>query len=111
MSANKSSVATFQASFVAAGLAEMVTLPIDITKIRLQLQPHGMVGGYTGMIDCLTKVARTEGPAALWKGATPALLRQCCYTSLMMVIFPKVRVGCARSLSSHSFFSFFLFPT
>lgn len=54
---------TFAASFVASGLAEVVTLPVDITKIRLQLQVGVFtasfcgkgVGGWGG--GCFTRAA------------------------------------------------------
>ena len=33
-------------------------------------------GRYRGFVDCLQQTARTEGVQALWKGLTPALVRQ-----------------------------------
>lgn len=46
--------------------ATAVGHPLDTLRLRLAL-PHS---GYTGMTDCLVKVVRGEGPAALLKGAT-----------------------------------------
>lgn len=53
MSANKGTAA---AGFLASGLAEMVTLPVDITKIRLQLQSGTGTLQYRGMLDCMAQV-------------------------------------------------------
>lgn len=49
--------------------ATAVGHPLDTLRLRLAL-PHS---GYTGMTDCLVKVVRGEGPAALLKGLPAAL--------------------------------------
>ena len=94
-SGKESSIVTFAASFLGAGLAEVVTLPIDITKIRLQVQNKTQVCSlapqYTGMVDALLKITRQEGFFSLFKGGIPALIRQTSYTSLTMVIFPEIK--------------------
>lgn len=56
--------------------------PLDVVKIRLQLQPHslsdplscdGIKGPiYKGAFRTLAKIAREEGIRALWKGNIPA---------------------------------------
>lgn len=43
------------------------------------------------MFDCILKVARQEGPKALYKGITPALLRQASYSSIRMGIYEPIR--------------------
>jgi hypothetical protein len=85
--------ARFGASLVAAGVAEVLTLPIDQAKVRLQVQQVRADGSrqYAGMVDCIRQTRATEGGAALWKGLQPSLLRQCCYTSLSMVLYEPVR--------------------
>ncbi|KAJ6871413.1 mitochondrial succinate-fumarate transporter 1 [Populus alba x Populus x berolinensis] len=42
--------------------------PIDVIKTRLQLDRSG---NYKGIIHCGSKIVRTEGVRALWKGLTP----------------------------------------
>ncbi|CAI5726119.1 unnamed protein product [Peronospora effusa] len=59
----------FLAGGVASATAELLTLPIDITKTMI----------------------KQEGPGALWNGATPALLRQVSYTSICMVLYEPLR--------------------
>jgi hypothetical protein len=89
----------FLAGGLASGTAEIFTLPIDCTKVRLQAQRSGPVsmatpsGGqqYNGMFDAARKIMAEEGPGALWKGATPALVRQVSYTSICMVLYEPLR--------------------
>jgi len=97
------------ASAIAAAFAESSTLPIDTTKVRLQLQvtakgvtataAKGVTAAavgmkapqYTGMVDCFLQMARNEGVAGLWRGVTPALLRQVSYTSMTFTLFEPIR--------------------
>lgn len=92
----------FAASAVGALLAETSTLPTDVVKVRLQVQQTaGGAGGaprYSGFVDCLRQTARSEGPLALWKGLTPALVRQVSYTSLSLVIYEPIRDFYQRQL-------------
>lgn len=77
----------FLASATAAGLAECLTLPIDITKVRLQTST---VASQT-QLSIGRHIVTTEGVGALWKGVAPALVRQCSYTGLSLVLYEPVR--------------------
>ncbi|CAI5712356.1 unnamed protein product [Hyaloperonospora brassicae] len=90
----------FVAGGAASATAELLTLPIDITKVRLQTQHHGgpVLGSgsrpavqYNGMIHAAQTMVRHEGIGALWNGATPALLRQVSYTSICMALYEPLR--------------------
>jgi hypothetical protein len=87
----------FLAGGAASATAEMLTLPIDITKVRLQAQRSGPATGgkpavhYNGMLHAAQTMIKHEGPASLWNGATPALLRQVSYTSICMVLYEPLR--------------------
>ena len=91
--------ARFAASSVGAALAEAITLPIDCTKVRLQVQkavPPGSAAAqsphhYTGMFDALLKIGRTEGLAGLCKGMFPAQVRQVSYSSITLVLYEPIR--------------------
>lgn len=101
----------FAASSFGAMIAETLTLPTDVAKTRLQVQGKAAAGSgpssgsgsgsmglkarplYTGFSDCLRSIYRDEGPAALWKGLAPALIRQVCYSSLSLVLYEPVRNG------------------
>mmetsp|Transcript_3453 Transcript_3453/g.5901 ORF Transcript_3453/g.5901 Transcript_3453/m.5901 type:complete len:288 (-) Transcript_3453:165-1028(-) len=87
--------ARMAASIVSAGFAEVVTLPVDVAKVRLQVQQVqvGKIPRYSGMLDCMQKLSKEEGVGALWKGLQPSLVRQCCYTSASMVLYEPIRDG------------------
>eukprot|EP00002_Diphylleia_rotans_P009536 TRINITY_DN1990_c0_g1_i1.p1 TRINITY_DN1990_c0_g1~~TRINITY_DN1990_c0_g1_i1.p1 ORF type:complete len:306 (+),score=58.29 TRINITY_DN1990_c0_g1_i1:50-967(+) len=84
----------FLAAGSAACVAEIVTIPIDTAKVRLQIQGNvapGSVPKYAGMVDCLRKIAVEEGPTAIFKGLTPGLLRQMVFSSLRIGLYEPVR--------------------
>ena len=66
------------------GGASMVLVghPLDTVKVRIQ---NDLGGKYGGIGDCVRKVVRSEGPAALWKGmslplgATSSVFALCFY--------------------------------
>ena len=43
--------------------------PFEIIKVRLQTQSKE-APQYGGIVDCLTKIVKNEGPLALYKGET-----------------------------------------
>lgn len=77
----------FFASSIGALIAEILTLPSDVAKTRLQVQRDGASLRYKGLFDCVVRVAREEGMGSLWKGLGPALVRQVSYTSLSLVLY------------------------
>lgn len=73
----------------------------DFAKTRLQLP-----GNKLGLIQVISKTWKQEGPQALWKGLSPALLRQCCYTSLSLVLYNPFRDVLSQHTSSNGEISF-----
>ena len=70
----------FAYSWVAVQIAEIATLPVDVCKVRLQLEGElGAARRYNHIGDALRKIALQEGVAALWKGLGAALWRQTVY--------------------------------
>ncbi len=69
---------------IATCTAETVTIPIDVTKTRMQLR--GELGTNTpvrgGPLSVARHMVQTEGPKALFKGLIPALLRQSSYGTI-----------------------------
>ena len=62
----------------AGGLAAMVGNPADLALIRMQsdgLKPAAQRANYTSVIDALSRIAKSEGVAALWSGAYPTVVR------------------------------------
>jgi len=61
--------------------AVLTTYPLDLVKTRLTIQKEGVGADgvvykktYSGTWDCLSKVAKDEGPTALFKGLSPTLM-------------------------------------
>lgn len=50
----------------------IIGMPADVLKSRLQTAPEGT---YNGIRDVFRELMRKEGPAALYKGITPVMLR------------------------------------
>jgi len=62
-----------------AGCVEVSLMhPLDLVKTRFQLQtatpPAGNQAHYTGVVDCMRKMYRTEGVLSFWKGILPPIL-------------------------------------
>ena len=86
---------------LAGGVAGLVSrfcvAPLDVVKIRLQLQPHSLsdplsyrdVTGptYKGIIPTLRTIARQEGITGLWKGNIPAELLYVCYGGMQFAAY------------------------
>lgn len=81
-----------------AGLVSRFCIaPLDVVKIRLQLQPHslsdplscdGIKGPtYKGVFPTLRAIAKQEGFTALWKGNIPAELMYVCYGGMQFVAY------------------------
>ena len=88
----------FAASAMAACGAEALTLPLDMAKVRLQLQKTGPGAGggppkYRGLLGTVATVAREEGAASLWRGLVPALHRQVVYGGLRIGLYEPVKAA------------------
>ena len=70
---------------VAASIAEIVTIPLDTAKVRLQVQ--GVGGQYHGMLHCVRTMAVEEGVGSLFKGLTAGLQRQMVFASLRIGLY------------------------
>ncbi|KAI4306660.1 hypothetical protein L6164_029918 [Bauhinia variegata] len=89
-------VQSFLCSAFAASLAEFFTLPLDVAKVRLQLQKKTAVGDvglpkYRGLRGTINTIAGEEGISALWKGMVPGLHRQCIYGGLRIGLYDPVK--------------------
>lgn len=78
------------AGLVSGGVARMVTAPLDVVKIRLQLQTTGY---YRGIAHTLVQVVRDEGVRGLWKGNVPAELLYVLYGATQFLVYLAVCAG------------------
>ncbi|KAF4129286.1 Mitochondrial carrier protein [Phytophthora infestans] len=84
------------ASAAAAGAtASFLTNPLDLIKLRLQVQrayaSQGTPAAYRGIIDGLTQVIRQEGVFALYKGAGARVAFHAPSTAITMSLFESCR--------------------
>lgn len=73
-------------STIAAFTNVSFSMPIDITKTRIQnMKVVNNIPEYKGMIDVVSKIIKNEGVFALWKGFTPSFSCIAPRTILMFV--------------------------
>jgi solute carrier family 25 (mitochondrial thiamine pyrophosphate transporter), member 19 len=89
---------------LAGGVAGLVsrfcTAPLDVVKIRLQLQTHSLsdplshqgVKGpvYKGILPTLKTIISQEGVTGLWKGNIPAELLYVCYGGIQFTSYRSI---------------------
>merc|ERR1711868_214692 len=73
-------VENFMLSGVAAGVSKTAAAPIERVKLLVQNQDEMIKQGrldkpYTGVIDCTTRVLKTEGVYPFWRGNLANVLR------------------------------------
>ena len=65
----------------------MCVAPLDVIKIRLQVQvERGASGKYRGLADATRTILREEGARAMWAGTVPALLLWVPYTAIQFTV-------------------------
>ncbi|XP_074074468.1 solute carrier family 25 member 34 isoform X2 [Macrotis lagotis] len=72
----------------------IVMTPFDVVSTRLYNQPVDSSGKgqlYRGLLDCLVKIIRTEGPQGLYKGLGPGYLRLGPHTVLSLLFWDELR--------------------
>lgn len=85
--------AHFVASIISGFVSTMVSIPIDITKTRLQNMKNNE---YSGTFDVLRKVVQKEGFFSLWRGFTPYFLRLGPHTIITFLIMEQLNAYAKR---------------
>jgi solute carrier family 25 (mitochondrial thiamine pyrophosphate transporter), member 19 len=76
----------------AGAVARMFVAPLDVVKIRFQVQPEApQMYKYKSSLSAIRNIAATEGVRALWKGNIPALMMVVPYASLQFGAFYQLR--------------------
>lgn len=70
-------------------------MPIDVTKVRMQLATDSSVG----FVGVLLAIVQQEGGGALFKGLKPALLRQASYQGIKMFLYEPIRDAVLKATS------------
>ncbi|KAH7289041.1 hypothetical protein KP509_31G055100 [Ceratopteris richardii] len=95
---------------VAGGVSRTITSPLDVIKIRfqVQLEPTSTLywrglyqqhqsSKYTGILQATRDIVREEGIKGLWRGNVPALLMVMPYTSIQFAVLHKLKSFAAGS--------------
>lgn len=90
----------FGTSGLAVAVATAVTHPLDVLKVRLQMQFVGQKGPLTGMGRLFLQVLKKEGPKALYLGLTPALTRSVLYGGLRLGLYEPSKYACDWAFGS-----------
>ncbi|CAH0482038.1 unnamed protein product [Peronospora belbahrii] len=95
---------TLGSAAVAGAMASFLTNPLDLIKLRLQVQRVYTIEeaptAYHGIVDGLTRVIRTEGVLALYKGAGARVAFHAPSTAITMSLFESCRQVFASLLNA-----------
>ncbi|XP_034024240.1 mitochondrial uncoupling protein 2-like [Thalassophryne amazonica] len=82
----------------AAGcVADLVTFPLDTTKVRLQIQGESKSmqpsqrAKYRGVFGTIFTMVKTEGPRSLYSGLVAGLHRQMCFASVRIGLYDTMK--------------------
>jgi len=80
---------------IAGSVAEICTIALDTSKVRLQIQGTQLKPGdpikYKGLIKTALTIAGEEGPGALFKGLGAGLQRQMVFASIRIGLYDHVK--------------------
>lgn len=86
-------LAELMTSGVSVSTANTATNPLDVVKVRLQLQKTVALDGVRapGMVAIGTGIVRDEGVLALWKGMGPSLARGLFHGGLRLGLYTPIK--------------------
>lgn len=102
---NTESKTTFYQAAIAGGAAgaftRAVAQPLDVLKIRFQLQLEPIETGskYSSILQAFTSIVREEGISTLWSGHVPAQLLSISYGVVQFSVFEKLSQAYQRNYS------------
>ncbi|PON80334.1 Mitochondrial carrier protein [Parasponia andersonii] len=97
------------AGAIAGGISRTVTSPLDVIKIRFQVQLEPTTSWalvrrnlsgqskYTGMLQATKDIFREEGLPGFWRGNVPALLMVMPYTAIQFTVSHKLKTFASGS--------------
>ncbi|KAK4281099.1 hypothetical protein QN277_012632 [Acacia crassicarpa] len=90
--------------FVTSGgsvaVATAITHPLDVLKVRLQMQLVGQRGPLSGMGQLFLQVLKNEGPRSFYLGLTPSLTRSVVYGGLRLGLYEPSKHACDLAFGS-----------
>lgn len=95
----------FGTSGLSVAAATAVTHPLDVLKVRLQMQLVGQKGPLTGMGRLFLQTFKNEGPRFLYLGLAPALTRSVLYGGLRLGLYEPSKYACNWAFGSTNIFA------
>ena len=110
-----SAFANAMAGAFAGGISRVAVAPLDVVKIRMQVQVEPVAasaaaalagssagaapaaGKYRGIAQCVSTIMREEGAKALWAGTVPALFLWVPYTAVQFATLGEFKRVCAAN--------------
>ncbi|KAH6766348.1 Mitochondrial substrate carrier family protein [Perilla frutescens var. hirtella] len=92
----------FGTSGLSVAAATAITHPLDVLKVRLQMQLVGQRGPLTGMGKLSMQLVKSEGLRALYLGMTPALMRSVLYGGLRLGLYEPSKYVCELAFESRN---------
>ncbi|XP_072947224.1 mitochondrial thiamine pyrophosphate carrier-like [Epargyreus clarus] len=98
----ESKVSVFESAFAggaAGAVTRAIAQPLDVLKIRFQLQIEPIRSGskYSSILQAISSIVREEGVNALWSGHVPAQLLSITYGLIQFSAFEKLSQVCQKS--------------
>ncbi|KAG2697255.1 hypothetical protein I3843_07G097200 [Carya illinoinensis] len=90
----------FGTSGLSVAVATGVTHPLDVLKVRLQMQLVGQRGPLTGMGKLFFQVLKNEGTRSMYLGLAPALTRSVLYGGLRLGLYEPSKNVCNWAFGS-----------
>ncbi|KAM0260493.1 hypothetical protein ACHAQJ_002726 [Trichoderma viride] len=96
-----SKLQVISAGAIAGLFSRFIIAPLDVVKIRLQLQPYSLsdplaplreAPAYRGTVYTIKHILRHEGLTGLWKGNVPAELLYVCYSAVQFTTYRSATV-------------------
>jgi len=86
----------FTASFMAGGVATLMTMPLDVMKTRMM---NAAPGQYANLLACGKEIA-ANGMSGFFKGFVPAFVRLGPHTILTFIFFEQLRMNFGRTVNA-----------
>ncbi|KMZ60608.1 Mitochondrial carrier protein-like [Zostera marina] len=111
----KRAIIDASAGAISGGISRTVTSPLDVIKIRFQVQlertSHWVSvqknlyqpSKYTGIYQASKEILREEGFSGFWRGNVPALLMVMPYTAIQFTVLHRLKTLAAGSSKSDNF--------
>jgi len=80
---------------ISGGIGSFVGTPSEVALVRMSADsklPLRERRNYTGVLNCLTRIVKEEGPTQLWRGATPTVVRATLLSSASLGVTSQTKL-------------------